>query len=107
MPPALKPVRPTSRVQVNNGAGVGGHRKPGGGESWVLRAQPVLQPLRLERRWHHNSRPLWEHEHLAVNDLIFRKNIRTGFRIYLKFRVGKARLDCSEGLLFIWNGDKK
>jgi len=44
---------------------------------------------------------------LTVNDLIFRKNIRTGFRIYLKFRVGKARLDCSEGLLFIWNGDKK
>jgi hypothetical protein len=64
-------------------------------------------PLRLERGWRHNSRPVWEHEHLTVNDLIFRKNIRTGFRIYLKFRVGKARLDCLEGLLFIWNGDKK
>ena len=54
------------------------------------------------------SRPLRrDHEHLAVIDLIFRKDIRTGFRIYLNFRVGEARLDRSDGLVFVGNGDKE
>ena len=53
------------------------------------------------------SRPLREHEHFAVIDLLFRKDIRTSFRIYLNFRVGKACLDRSDGLYFIGNGDKE
>jgi len=50
---------------------------------------------------------LWEHEHFAVIDLMFRKNIRTGFRVYLNFRVREARLHGSDSLDFIGNGDKK
>ena len=53
------------------------------------------------------SRPLREHEHFAVIDLIFRKDIRTGFRIYLNFRVGKACSDRSECLCFVGNGNKE
>jgi hypothetical protein len=53
------------------------------------------------------SRPLGQHEHFALVDLIFRKAIRTGFRFYLNFRVGKTRLDCSGRLVFVWNGYKK
>ena len=51
--------------------------------------------------------PLREHEHFAVVELIFRKDIRTGFRVYLNFRVWKARLDRSDGLDFVGNGDKE
>ncbi len=50
---------------------------------------------------------LWEHEHFAVIDLMFRKNIRTGFRVYLNFRVREAHLHGSDSLDFIGNGDKK
>ena len=59
------------------------------------------------RSLHRRSRPLREYEHFAVVDLIFRKDIRTGFRIYLNFRVGKARLDRSDGLGFVGDGDKE
>jgi len=38
---------------------------------------------------------------------MFRKDIRTGFRVYLNFRVGKAGLDRSNSLDFVGNGDKK
>lgn len=48
-----------------------------------------------------------KHEHFAVAHLIFRKDIRAGFRIYLNFRVWKARLDRPDGLDFVGNGDKK
>src|SRR6185437_3315352 len=48
-----------------------------------------------------------EHEHFAVADLIFCKHIRTGFRLYLDFGVGKAGFDGLQGLGFIGNGDKK
>lgn len=54
-----------------------------------------------------SRRPLWKHEHFAVADLIFRKNVRTGFRVYLNFRVGKACFDCSDSLDFVGNGNKK
>jgi hypothetical protein len=50
---------------------------------------------------------LREHEHFAVVDLILRKNIRTGFRVHLNFRVGKAHLDRSDGRDFVGNGDKE
>ena len=59
------------------------------------------------RRRGRGSRPRWEHEHFAVVDLIFRKDIRTGFRNYPNFRVGKARLDSSDGLNLVGNGDKE
>jgi len=48
-----------------------------------------------------------EYEHFAVVDLMFRKHTRTGFRMYLNFRVGKARLDRSDGLNFVGDGDKE
>lgn len=53
------------------------------------------------------SRSRREHEHFAIADLIFRKDIRTGFRLDLKFRVGKARSDRSDGLDLVGNGDKE
>ncbi len=53
------------------------------------------------------SHGLWEHEHFAMVDLIFRKHIRTGFRKYLNFRIGKARSDCPDGFDLVGNGDKK
>jgi len=54
------------------------------------------------------SQFLREHNHFAVDDLIFRKKIRNGFRIYLLgFRVGKALLGRSESLGFIGNSDKE
>ena len=59
------------------------------------------------RSLHRRSRPLREYEHFAVVDLIFRKDIRTSFRIYLNFRIGKARLDRSDGLGFVGDGDKE
>ena len=59
------------------------------------------------RPLHRGSRPLREYEHFAIVDLIFRKDIRTGFRIYLNFRVGKARLDRSDSLDFVGDGDKE
>jgi hypothetical protein len=53
------------------------------------------------------SRSIREHEHFTVADLILRKDIRTGFRIYLDVRVGKASLDRSEGFDFVGNTDKE
>lgn len=63
------------------------------------------------------SRSLWpaqrcsrfrrQHEHFAIIDLIFRKNIWAGFRIYLNFRVRQARLDCSDGLGLIGNSNEE
>jgi len=50
---------------------------------------------------------LREHKHFTVVDLIFRENMRTGFRIYLNLRVGKTCLDRSEGFDFVDNGDKE
>ena len=62
---------------------------------------------RPPERYLRASRALWENEHFAVVELMFRKHIRTGFRLYLNFRVGKARLDCSNRVDFVGNGDKK
>ncbi len=53
------------------------------------------------------SRPLWQHNHFAVADLMFRKDLRTGFRMYFNFCVRKARLDRLDRLDFVGNGDKK
>jgi hypothetical protein len=69
---------------------------------WPGRGITAISNLRMKV-----SRSLRDHEHLAVADLVLSKNIRIGFRIYLNFRVGKARLDRSDGLDFVGNGDKK
>ena len=70
-------------------------------------AMPSKAARGVVRRLGRGSCPLREHEHFAVIDLIFRKDIRTGFRIYLNFRIGKACLDRSDGLYFVGNGDKE
>jgi len=57
------------------------------------------------RLLHRGSRPLRDYEHFAIVDLIFRKDIRIGFRIYLNFRAGKARLDRSDSLDFVGDGE--
>jgi len=79
----------------------------GGGNHGGLCLSPRAGVVWVWGAWGRGSRPLREHEHFAVIDLIFRKDIRTGFRIYLNFRVGKACLDRSDGLYFIGNGDKE
>ena len=48
-----------------------------------------------------------KHEHFAVAHLIFRKDVRTGFRIDRNFRVRKTRLDRPNGLDLVGDGDKK
>lgn len=47
------------------------------------------------------SRFLREHDHFAVDDLIFRKKLRGGFRSLLDFRVGKALFDRSDSVVFV------
>ena len=62
-------------------------------------------PAHTPQSW--GSRPVGEHEHFSLVDLIFRKDIRAGFRFYLDFRVGKTRLDSSDRFVFVRNGYKK
>src|SRR5579872_1737794 len=67
----------------------------------------VVRSLEKGKRLTLPSRSRRKHEHFAIVDLIFRKDIRTGFRIYLNFRVRKARLDRPDGLDFVGNSDKE
>jgi hypothetical protein len=77
---------------------------PQTGAGTLTRRHGVLIGTRAQRV---ESRPLWQHNHLAVADLMFRKDLRTGFRMYFNFRVRKARLDRLDRLDFVGNGDKK
>lgn len=47
-----------------------------------------------------------DYDHFAIDDLIFGKKLRSGFRIDLDFRVREGLLDRADSRVLVGDGDK-